>query len=1376
MEVSENDQDDCMEIDDSIPETSIIERKSDQFDSSEGDTSTVEKEKSDSNEKMEESSEDKTNADVNTDLTTVTTEQPADKSAENVDRPSESADKSTENTDKPAEIADKSAENVEKSAEHTDKPAETTDKSAENRDKPSESADKSAENTDKPAESADKSAENVDKSAENTDKPAESADTSVENTDKPAENTDKPAENADKSAEKTDKPNTSENQKQAPRPPPRDDGEIVILDDDDDDDMQQDTNNVIAIDDIIDLVDKPINLRCINNNCDGSHADFILAPDFCLSYYRVKRSKSKKEELCLGCYDKAVSNFDELTTNLKESKLILKCSYPVMNETLQISDSDEEEEEEKENVNWNQKNVKFIRTHFFDVINKTVGKLNGEEIINMETAYVKFESNQLEVNQKEVSRKASELRKFFDKIQLNLYNQFRPELSPLKALSITDDFNISSSLLVRTEQSMEMSPRKSSRSHKPVSYVELDDPGNSNSPKVTMSPEVEMPKDLPPVGPVVEIEPKIGEIYYIVRENFQTSWIRARLQTKIPAGVPHNGKVYPTTLYKLVELKQQKERLINGKYIAQLHHSRERLLIVGTRVISVFRESSTDEMKKSRTDPYYAGIVAEQPFEGNKYRYLIFFDIGYSQYVSFLNVNRVIETSPNVWDDVDEGCRVFIKKYLESQDRPMVKLIKDQTIKVEYNGKWLICRVIDVDCSLAQVSFETIKRTEWIYRGSTRLSPMFMEEQAATSRHTGVRITRKLGPNESATVVQYTRKDENNSSVQPTTENSVEAPPPIRAVARKSTTRPQNTTATAKPFLPEDVRNTNNTNGPTSKIMYFTPRDQVIIKRKYKLHTCSHKCRELQTYDSTKLRGHNPLSKPLLCGWGRLTVKSRGRREIIYKSPCARLLRNIAEVHTYLRVTRSELTIDLFDFHHNVRCLAEFNVDCPPDPADLSKGMEQTPIPVVNGINREMLDFCNYSIKRVPMEGVDMNLDPDYLCGCDCDDDCIDKTKCACWKLTLEGAKYTGKDVNPTSVGYIYRRLPEQVITGIYECNSRCKCSSTCLNRVVQNPMSLKLQVFRTHNRGWGIRCLNDVPPGSFICIYAGTIHTEAMANVDGVAFGDEYFAELDYIETVEKYKEDYEAEVMEEEEEQNKNKRRKEPEEEEEEEEESVAVISNSKYKRYNYAADNDFTPSHPDRIVAGDAPIRTRLRKRNKDDAKDEENEVKGKKEDSRNEMMKIKQEISNKNNSESNQSMKALIEGLSDNIETVTISDEEDEGREVLSFNPQASNLDDKAPNYTSVRDLYGKDESVYVMDAKNAGNIGRFLNHSCSPNVFVQNVFVDTHDPRFPWVSFFSLHHIRAGTELTWNYNYDIGSVPGKMLTCHCASGECKGRLL
>lgn len=31
--------------------------------------------------------------------------------------------------------------------------------------------------------------------------------------------------------------------------------------------------------------------------------------------------------------------------------------------------------------------------------------------------------------------------------------------------------------------------------------------------------------------------------------------------------------------------------------------------------------------------------------------------------------------------------------------------------------------------------------------------------------------------------------------------------------------------------------------------------------------------------------------------------------------------------------------------------------------------------------------------------------------------------------------------------------------------------------------------------KGWGIRCLHDIPQGSFICIYAGNLLTEQAAN-----------------------------------------------------------------------------------------------------------------------------------------------------------------------------------------------------------------------------------------------------------------------------------------
>lgn len=49
-----------------------------------------------------------------------------------------------------------------------------------------------------------------------------------------------------------------------------------------------------------------------------------------------------------------------------------------------------------------------------------------------------------------------------------------------------------------------------------------------------------------------------------------------------------------------------------------------------------------------------------------------------------------------------------------------------------------------------------------------------------------------------------------------------------------------------------------------------------------------------------------------------------------------------------------------------------------------------------------------------------------------------------------------------------------------------------------------------------------------------------------------------------------------------------------------------------------------------------------------------------------------------------------------------------KEVLSFNPKAgSDLEENKPSDASVRSFFGEEEP-YIMDTKNAGNIGRFLN--------------------------------------------------------------------
>ncbi|CAF0924710.1 unnamed protein product [Rotaria sordida] len=88
----------------------------------------------------------------------------------------------------------------------------------------------------------------------------------------------------------------------------------------------------------------------------------------------------------------------------------------------------------------------------------------------------------------------------------------------------------------------------------------------------------------------------------------------------------------------------------------------------------------------------------------------------------------------------------------------------------------------------------------------------------------------------------------------------------------------------------------------------------------------------------------------------------------------------------------------------------------------------------------------------------------------------------------------------------------------------------------------------------------------------------------------------------------------------------------------------------------------------------------------------------------------------------------------------------------------------------------DGVVYTLDAKLIGNIGRYFNHSCSPNIAVQNVFVDTHDIHFPWIGFFTTKTIRAGTELCWDYNYTVGEIAGRRMDCNCGSSECRRRVL
>ncbi|KAJ0076620.1 hypothetical protein Patl1_35914 [Pistacia atlantica] len=95
-----------------------------------------------------------------------------------------------------------------------------------------------------------------------------------------------------------------------------------------------------------------------------------------------------------------------------------------------------------------------------------------------------------------------------------------------------------------------------------------------------------------------------------------------------------------------------------------------------------------------------------------------------------------------------------------------------------------------------------------------------------------------------------------------------------------------------------------------------------------------------------------------------------------------------------------------------------------------------------------------------------------------------------CENCPLENTSVTNgkhqKRKNPKGAckGHLMRKF-------IKECWAKCGCSRNCGNRVVQRGIKVKLQVFQTaQGKGWGLRTLEDMEKGTFVCEYVGEIVT----------------------------------------------------------------------------------------------------------------------------------------------------------------------------------------------------------------------------------------------------------------------------------------------
>uniref|UniRef100_A0A7N6APJ3 Euchromatic histone-lysine N-methyltransferase 1a n=1 Tax=Anabas testudineus TaxID=64144 RepID=A0A7N6APJ3_ANATE len=154
---------------------------------------------------------------------------------------------------------------------------------------------------------------------------------------------------------------------------------------------------------------------------------------------------------------------------------------------------------------------------------------------------------------------------------------------------------------------------------------------------------------------------------------------------------------------------------------------------------------------------------------------------------------------------------------------------------------------------------------------------------------------------------------------------------------------------------------------------------------------------------------------------------------------------------------------------------------------DISRGYEAIPITCVNGVDSEP---CPENFKYIPDNCVTspLNIDKDitHLQHCSCTDDCSSST-CMCGQLSLQ-CWYDSEGRLP--LDFCQREPPV-----LFECNHACSCWRTCRNRVVQNGLRVQLQLFRTQTMGWGVKAMQDIPQGTFVCEYVGEIITDAEAD-----------------------------------------------------------------------------------------------------------------------------------------------------------------------------------------------------------------------------------------------------------------------------------------
>ncbi|KAK4346150.1 hypothetical protein RND71_032489 [Anisodus tanguticus] len=351
---------------------------------------------------------------------------------------------------------------------------------------------------------------------------------------------------------------------------------------------------------------------------------------------------------------------------------------------------------------------------------------------------------------------------------------------------------------------------------------------------------------------------------------------------------------------------------------------------------------------------------------------------------------------------------------------------------------------------------------------------------------------------------------------------------------------------------------------------------------------------------------------------------------------------------------------------------------------DISGGLEDIPIPATNLVDDPPVAPTGKDI--IYAKGIKL---PSAPTGCNCRGSCLDPRVCSCAKLNGSDFPYVHKDggrlIEPKAV--------------VFECGPNCGCGPACVNRTSQKGLRYRLEVFRTPNKGWGVRSWDYIPSGATICEYIGFL--KKIDQIDPAA-DNNYVFDIDCLQTMEGL----------------------------DGREASVQIFDCSDFLfLFSYVID-----------------ISSRISQR----------------------------------------AFPILLCQRS-GIRTIQFSPI---WALVLLFGFVFLSTYDflqRRLGEVSLPGYWQKDVEKtsdggpeYCIDAVSVGNVARFINHSCQPNLFVQCVLSTHHDIGLARVVLMAADNIPPLQELTYDYGYILDSVMDrdgkvKQMSCHCGAADCRKRL-